>query len=146
MELLSIDDFKDSEFGPDWGSFDYLLEVTRVGYEKFVRNGNYFKNKKGDEKKKQGLVFKYFNNNALKLEDLMEGEIMGLKREKRLNKNNAGLKRKLESKEQEEVSLKLKRSKINIPVCPNSRPELPENFKEHIWYDLLMMTVSTCRK
>ena len=125
MELLSIDDFKHSEFGPDWGSFDYLLEVTRVGYEKYVRNGNYFKKKHGDENKRQGLVFKYFKNNAIKLDDLMEEKAM-------LNKNNAGLKRKLESKEQEDVGLKLKRSKMNVPVCPNSRPELPENFKEHI--------------
>ena len=130
MELLSVDDFKDSEFGPDWCPFDYLLEVTRVGYDKYVRNGNYFKKKHGDENKR--LVFKYFKNNALKLDDLMEGEVMGLKHEKRLNKNNAGLKRKLESKEQEDVGLKLKRSKMNVPVCPNSRPELPENFKEHI--------------
>ena len=127
MKLLSIDDFKDSEFGPDWSPFDYLLEATRVGYEKYLRNQNYFKN--GDEKKRQDLVFKYFKNNMLKPDDMVEEEVMGFK--KRLNKNT-DLKRKLESKEQEEVGLKLKRSKIKIPVCLNPPSELPENFKQHI--------------
>ncbi|XVF10052.1 hypothetical protein REPUB_Repub07fG0150400 [Reevesia pubescens] len=133
MELLCIEDFKHSEFGSNWGAFDYLLEVARVGNEKLMKKENYSKNKPAgidDETKREGLVFKYFQNEAVKVESLMEKEAMGF-----MNLNSGGgLKRKLKSKEgeeeEEEEGLKLKRSaKINVP---SFRKDLPENFKEHI--------------
>ncbi|EOY23525.1 Uncharacterized protein TCM_015394 [Theobroma cacao] len=97
--------------------------VARVGRKKLKKKN--LKIKQGEEKKRQGLVFKlkYFSNNA--------EEAINFKLGKKLIKNG-GLKRKLKSNKEEEGGLKLKRSKIGIPSCSNPPPDLPENFKEHI--------------
>ncbi|EOY23524.1 Uncharacterized protein TCM_015393 [Theobroma cacao] len=102
MNLLSIDDFKNSKLDPNCSIFDYLLEVTRVAKEKLKKEN--------------------FN---------IKQEEVDFKHGKNLDKNS-DLGRKLESKLKQEEGLKLRRSKIDKPLWPNPPPDLPENFKEHI--------------
>ncbi|XP_021294876.1 B3 domain-containing protein At1g05920-like [Herrania umbratica] len=102
MDLLSIDDFKDSELGPNCSVFDYLLEVTRVAEDKL---------------KKENFKIKQEEVDCMPMKNLDK---------------NSDLERELESKLRQEEGLKLRRSKTEKPLCPNPPPDLPENFKEHI--------------
>ncbi|TYI38807.1 hypothetical protein ES332_A02G054400v1 [Gossypium tomentosum] len=40
MELLSLDDFKDTKIDPNWGPFDYLLHVLHVDQQKLQKSQN----------------------------------------------------------------------------------------------------------
>ncbi|XVE58383.1 hypothetical protein DITRI_Ditri04bG0165500 [Diplodiscus trichospermus] len=133
MDVFGIEVYEeDYEFDPNWGPFDCLLEVARVCREKLMKEESMKINRPRRYEK-----MKYFENNALKLKGVVEEEAIGFKNDqKRLNNKNSGLKRKPESwkknQEQEEVGLKSKRSKVNVPVCANPPPELHENIKQHI--------------
>ncbi|XVE68270.1 hypothetical protein DITRI_Ditri09bG0054000 [Diplodiscus trichospermus] len=135
MDSFGIEVYEeDYEFDPNWGPFDYLLEVARVCREKLMKEDHFMNINRPRRYEKM----KYFENNALKLKDVVEEEAaMGFKNDqKRLNKN-FGLKRKpaeswKKNQEQEKLGLKSKRSKVNAPVGANPPPELPENIKQHI--------------
>ena len=69
MELLSVEDFKDTKFDPNWSPFD--------GQEK-VKKQN-FKIRSEKEKKKHDLDLKYFLYNAPLPEAMCKEENMSFK-------------------------------------------------------------------
>ncbi|TYH46925.1 hypothetical protein ES332_D11G374400v1 [Gossypium tomentosum] len=61
MELLRLEDFKDTNVDPKWSAFDYLLEVTRVDQEKSqqrnsMQKKNKLKRKHQNSKNKRPIV------------------------------------------------------------------------------------------
>ncbi|KAH1084150.1 hypothetical protein J1N35_023911 [Gossypium stocksii] len=61
LELLRLEDFKDTNVDPKWSAFDYLLEVTRVDQEKSqqrssMQEKNELKRKHQNSKNKRPIV------------------------------------------------------------------------------------------
>ncbi|KAK8329818.1 hypothetical protein V6Z12_A11G350600 [Gossypium hirsutum] len=61
VELLRLEDFKDTNVDPKWSAFDYLLEVTRVDQEKLqqrssMQEKNELKRKYQNSRNKRPIV------------------------------------------------------------------------------------------
>ncbi|XP_022775857.1 B3 domain-containing protein At5g24050-like [Durio zibethinus] len=127
MELLCLEDFKETKLDPNWTAFDYLLEAAKVGLEKMQKPN--FKLRYGEVKKRHDFGYlKYFLYNAPEppTQTLWESldKNVGLKNKRKLKEED--------DEEWEELKQKLKRSKKEKPVRSIPPPDLPENFKQHI--------------
>ncbi|TYG78473.1 hypothetical protein ES288_D02G061700v1 [Gossypium darwinii] len=120
MELLSLDDFKDTKIDPNWGPFDYLLHVLDVDQQKMQNS----------------------QNAPPPPQTLCKQDHKGFKLRSKFN-NSVGLKRKRNLKAVEEEDdgdgdrvapkLKPKRSKKQEKsVCPIPPPDLPPLFRQLI--------------
>ncbi|PPR98660.1 hypothetical protein GOBAR_AA22001 [Gossypium barbadense] len=118
MELLSLDDFKDTKIDPNWGPFDYLLHVLHVDQQKLQKS----------------------QNAPPPPPTLCKQDHTGFKLRSKFN-NSVGLKRKRNLKavekeddgDQEAPKLKPKRiKKQEKSVCPIPPPDLPPLFRQLI--------------
>ncbi|XVF85247.1 hypothetical protein PTKIN_Ptkin17bG0102600 [Pterospermum kingtungense] len=128
MDLLSLEDFKNVKSNSHWTSFDYLLEVTKVGQEKLLKRS--FETRNGEERKRHESYLQYFLYNvAPEPQAMCKEENVGLI--KNLNKR----KRILREEDEEWEGLKyLKKIKKERPaaVVPVPVTDLPESFKQLI--------------
>ncbi|XVF85214.1 hypothetical protein PTKIN_Ptkin17bG0100200 [Pterospermum kingtungense] len=130
MDLLSLEDFKNVKSNSRWTSFDYLLEVTRVGQEKLL------KTRKEEARKRHEAYLQYFLYNvAPKPQAMCKDENVGLI--KNLNKRKRIPR---EEDDEEWEGLKLKKSKKERPAAvvpvPVPVPDLPESCKQHIFENM----------